>query len=622
MINKISTKYKYLFSELTPKRLIVVCFDLIVCVVTLWLSFFLRLDVFLYLDELPSYPLITSILLWISMILIFRIHKSLNRYSGLHTFIQLSQALLIYGIIFSCIFTLNNFENVPRTIGIIQPILLALVILSSRAIVRYIFAQISFKTNSMTNCLIYGAGKAGRQLANVIDNDNKIHLKGFLDDEIKMHGEKINNREVFDPLKLNLIRDKLKINLVLLAIPSASLYQKTKILSQIQFLNIAVRTLPDLGELTSGSIDMSNLRDLNINDLLGRTPININTLNLNNNFKGKTIIVTGGGGSLGSEICRQICQLKPSRIIIIELNEYSLYNILSELNTGKSNKTIDIVPKLISVLDKRNLEKVFQKYKPTIVFHAAAYKHVQIVEENPNTGIENNVFGTLNMCELSEKYRISNFLLISTDKAVRPTNLMGASKRLSELIIQAFEIKSKNSKFSMVRFGNVLGSSGSVVPKFLNQIKSGGPITLTDKKVTRFFMTINEAVTLVIKASIMAKGGEVFVLDMGDPIRIIDLAKKMISLSGKTIKDNNNPNGDIEIIITGLSKGEKLYEELLIGNNPKRTSEKKIMMAQEDFLNWKELNIYLKDLKGALYDDNFKKIKEILLNTKSYYPNK
>ena len=394
--------------------------------------------------------------------------------------------------------------------------------------------------------------------------------------------------------------------------PKLHIHQKTKILANVQFLNIAVRTIPDLNQLTSGKIDISNVRSLNIDDLLGRVPVDIKSLSPNTNIKNKTIIITGGGGSIGSEICRQISQLSPKIIIIIELNEFSLYSIQQEIETKFSNLNLKIIPKLISILDENNLEKIFKQYKPNTVFHAAAYKHVKIVEDNPFTGMENNVFGTLILAKLSLKYKVSNFLLISTDKAVRSSNIMGASKRLAELIAQAFEKKVGITKFSMVRFGNVLGSSGSVVPKFMEQIKSGGPITLTHEKVTRFFMTINEAVSLVIKSSIIAKGGEVFVLNMGDPVRIIDLAKQMIELSGKTIKNKDNINGDIEIKIVGLSKGEKLYEELLIGNNPIETQEQKILMAQEIYIQWAILEKYLKDLKIALEQNDLKIIYKLL----------
>ena len=623
MIKKVFNKVEYILKKTLPKRFIIIIFDLNLCVLTLWIAFFLRMDRFYFVNEIPLFPLASSLIILSLLIIFFGTHKSLNRYSGIESFVELSKVMMIYSVIFSFLFTLNSFDNVPRTIGIIQPILLSFAILSSRALVRYMFLRLSHKDikKKITNGLIYGAGVAGRQLANVIDTDESLNFVGFLDDNLTIKGTKINNRTVYNPSQLKELKTKYNIKLVLLAIPSLPINNKIKILSSVQFLNIAIRTLPNLNELTSGKIDVSNVRDLNIDDLLGRVPVNIKSLTHNTIIKNKNIIVTGGGGSIGSEICRQISQLSPKLIIIIELNEFSLYSIQQEIEKQNYNKNLKIIPKLISVLDLNNLDKIFKQYKPDAIFHAAAYKHVKIVEENPFTGIENNVFGTLVLAKLSLKYKVSNFLLISSDKAVRPSNIMGASKRLSELVIQAFQDKTNITKFSMVRFGNVLGSSGSVVPKFLNQIKSGGPITLTDKKVTRFFMTINEAVSLVIKASIITKGGEVFVLNMGDPVRIIDLAKKMIELSGKTIKNKNNLNGDIEIKIIGLSPGEKLYEELLIGKNPKETEEEKILMAQEKYLEWKELKKYLHVLKDYLNKNDLKNIKKLFVEIGTFYKN-
>ena len=615
-------KIQAILSKPFIKRFIVILFDMSLCIFCIWLALFLRTDKFYSFYEIPIYSIIWSVALLSLLIVFFGIHKSINRFSGIETFIQLSKALIIYSLIFFFLFTIYTFQNVPRTIGIIQPVLLSLGILSSRASIRYFFLILSnkkLKNKNLKNCLIYGAGSTGRQLANVINTDENINFIGFLDDNFLLQGTKINNKTIFHPSELNLIKEKYNIELVLLAINTIGIDQKIKLLSSIQFLNIAVRTLPNLNELTSGKINISSIIDLNLDDLLGRSPINIKSLSQNSNIKNKNILVTGGGGSIGSEICRQIFQMSPKSIIIIEQNEFFLYSTLNEIENNMLNKDIKIIPVLASVLDRENLEIIFKKYKPYTVFHAAAYKHVRIVEENPVIGIKNNVFGTLVLADLSLKYKISNFILISSDKAVRSTNIMGASKRLSELIIQAFQTRSKSTKFSMVRFGNVLGSSGSVIPKFLNQIKSGGPITLTDEKVTRFFMTINEAVSLVIKSSVIAKGGEVFVLDMGDPIRIIDLAKQIIELSGKTIQTKNNINGDIAIKIIGLGKGEKLYEELLIGNNPIETKDSKILMAQESFIEWKFLKKYLHSLKIALNQNDLKKIKNLLIETGTFY---
>lgn len=607
---------KFLFKILINKRYIIIIFDLSLCIFTLWLSFFLRLDIFYPFKEIPLMPLLISITTLFFLILSFGIHKSINRFSGLETFIKLSKVLMIYCIIFFSIFTLNSFEGVPRTIGIIQPILLSFGILSSRAFIRYFFNKFIINKSKIKiteTCVIYGAGAAGRQLAKIINGSNKIKCVGFLDNNLALKGVYINNLAIYNPSDLESLKKKHKINLVFLAIPSLNIHQKVKILSHIQKHDIKIRSLPNLDELTSGNLDTTNISGLDMNGLLGRAPVDLTYLSSNTNIKNKKIVITGGGGSIGSELCRQISKLSPKMLIIVEFNEYSLYSIQQEIENYKLKKKLKIIPVLLSILDKKNLEIIFKKFQPDTVFHAAAYKHVKIVEENPISAIYNNVYGTLIITELSIKYQVSNFLLISTDKAVRPTNLMGVSKRLSELIVQAREEKTK-TKFSIVRFGNVLGSSGSVVPKFFNQIKLGGPITLTHPKVTRFFMTINEAVSLVIKSSMIAKGGEVFVLNMGDPVRIIDLAKKMIELSGKTLKDKDNINGDIEIKIIGLSKGEKLYEELLIGEDPIKTEQEKILIAQENFIIWDKLKIHLIKLEKALNENDIDLIKKIFVN--------
>lgn len=612
----------YVYNYLGPRRYIFIIFDICLCYITLWLSFFLRMDRFYSINEIPLYPVVISLILLTGLIYIFQVHKSINRYSGLETFIQLTKVLLLYSLIFSFIFTLNSFENVPRTIGIIQPILLSFSILSSRALIKYIFLKFLNNTHKKfqtKNCLIYGAGNSGRQLATIIDGNNELNCIGFLDDDVSLQGTKINNRTIYNSYELKQLKKRYNIELVFLAISALKIHNKIKILSSIQILDIPIRSIPNLNELTSGNISTSNIGNLNIDELLGRASINLKSLTPNINIKNKNIIITGGGGSIGSEICRQISQLSPKTIIIVELNEFSLYSIQQEIESFNFAKKVKIIPSLVSILDKSSMEKIFKKYKPDTIFHAAAYKHVKIVEENPITGIRNNVFGTLKLAELSLKYNLSNFILISTDKAVRPTNVMGASKRLSELIIQAFQNKSKNTIFCIVRFGNVLGSSGSVVPKFMKQIKSGGPLTLTHPKVTRFFMTINEAVSLVIKSSMISKGGEVFVLNMGDPIRIIDLARKMIELSGKTIKDKNNLNGDVEIKLIGLSRGEKLYEELLIGNSPIKTEQDKIFIAQEKFVEWKHLKLHLKNLNSALSVGNIKLVKNLFVNIGTSY---
>jgi FlaA1/EpsC-like NDP-sugar epimerase len=404
-------------------------------------------------------------------------------------------------------------------------------------------------------------------------------------------------------------------------------------------LHVQVRTLPGLADLASGKVTVSDLRELNIEDLLGREPVVPNPLMLAKNITSKVVMVTGAGGSIGSELCRQILKLQPSTLLLVELSEFALYVIHCELEAtvremayqasedseGTSLDTLDasspvLIPLLANVRDAHRMAEIMRTWRPSTVYHAAAYKHVPLVEHNPAEGVKNNVQGTLITATQAALHGVTDFVLVSTDKAVRPTNIMGATKRLAEMVLQAKaasqvlkfgEIPSK-TRFSMVRFGNVLGSSGSVVPLFRKQIAEGGPITLTDERMTRYFMTIPEAAQLVIQAAAMANGGDVFVLDMGQPVKILDLAKRLVDLSGLTVLDQNNPMGDIEIQVTGLRPGEKLYEELLIGDNPLPTSHPRIMKANEEFLPWDELESKLNILNGALESNNVPVIRTLL----------
>jgi FlaA1/EpsC-like NDP-sugar epimerase len=392
----------------------------------------------------------------------------------------------------------------------------------------------------------------------------------------------------------------LPVSHVLLAMPSLSRKRRNEILSQITTARVAVRTLPSVTDLAQGKVSLSNLRELDIDDLLGREPVMPDPVLLAMNVRNKTVMVTGAGGSIGSELCRQILSVCPSKILLIEQSEFALYEIHQELEGKLARSNVVLVPILASVQDKERMQQIMFTWRPETVYHAAAYKHVPIVEHNPAEGIRNNVFGTLHTAQAAVETGVSDFVLISTDKAVRPTNIMGASKRLAEMILQAITPTSHQTRFSIVRFGNVLGSSGSVVPKFRQQIRDTGRITLTHPDITRYFMTIPEASQLVIQAGAMAHGGDVFVLDMGQPVKIKDLAYRMVELSGLTVKDENNLDGDIEIDIIGLRPGEKLHEELLIGDNPKPTSHLRVMKAHEEFMTWLDLEGQLNELEVAL----------------------
>jgi FlaA1/EpsC-like NDP-sugar epimerase len=440
-------------------------------------------------------------------------------------------------------------------------------------------------------------------LAQAMAHSHEMQVVAFLDDDDRLHGHVLNGLPIHSPMDLRGLVETQGVRTVLLGIPSLSRRRRNEILSQIRNAHVAVRTLPSVTDLAQGKVSISDLHELDIDDLLGREPVTPNHILLAKNIMGKVVLVTGAGGSIGSELCLQILAVAPAKLLLIEQSEFALYGIHQGLEEKLAGRETVLVPLLASVQDGDRMREIMSTWHPDTVYHAAAYKHVPLVEHNPTAGIKNNVLGTLRTAQAAAENGVSDFVLISTDKAVRPTNVMGASKRLAEMALQALaatQAGTGGTKFSMVRFGNVLGSSGSVVPKFRQQIRDGGPITLTHPEVTRYFMTIPEAAQLVIQAGAMAKGGDVFVLDMGQPVKIMDLARRMVELSGLTVKDEQHPEGDIEIAVTGLRPGEKLYEELLIGDNPKPTVHPRIMKAHEEFIPWAEFEAKLTALEMAL----------------------
>jgi FlaA1/EpsC-like NDP-sugar epimerase len=443
--------------------------------------------------------------------------------------------------------------------------------------------------------LIYGAGDAGRQVAALLTTSRQMVVRGFIDDSPALQRATLRGLRIHSSDNLRQLILEKGITDVLLAIPSASHSRRAQIVRQIQALHLPlhVRTLPDLHEIARGRVKVDHVRELDIQDLLGRDAVAPDDTLLRSKITGKVVLVTGAGGSIGSELCRQIVRLEPTRLILLDVSEYALYAIHHELEAEVKGMELDLVPVLASVRDVDHVRRVLAQCTPDTIYHAAAYKHVPLVEHNPAEGIRNNTFGTLNMALLAREFNVPDFVLISTDKAVRPTNVMGASKRLAEMVLQALAAEGGATCFSMVRFGNVLGSSGSVVPLFRRQIAAGGPITITHPEITRYFMTIPEAAQLVIQASSMATGGEVFLLDMGEPVKVIDLARRMVELSGMTVRDSTNPEGDIELAVTGLRPGEKLYEELLIGDNPMPTLHPRVMKGHESFPDWNVLQAQL-----------------------------
>lgn len=585
------------------KRVIALSVDLGLCILTVWLAYYLRLGEFVALTGNALWAIGASIGIALPIFIVSGLYRAIFRYSGWPALLTVARAVVVYGLLYASIFTAIGITDVPRTLGIIQPILLLLFIGASRAFARVWLGdqyRLILKQEARPKVLIYGVGQTGRQLAAAMTNSHAMKVVGFLDDDDRLHGHVLNGLPIYDPTDLTDLATTLNISDVLLAMPSLSRRRRNEILGQIRVAKVAVRTLPSVTDLAQGKVSISDLRELDIDDLLGREPVMPNHILLAMNVLNKVVMVTGAGGSIGGELCRQILAVGPSKLLLIEQSEFALYGIHQELEGKLLGRDIALVPLLASVQDKERIYEIMSTWHPDTVYHSAAYKHVPLVEHNPAEGIKNNVLGTLRTAQAAAENAVSDFVLISTDKAVRPTNIMGTSKRLAEMVLQALAARTSGTKFSMVRFGNVLDSSGSVVPKFRQQIRQGGPITLTHPEITRYFMTIPEASQLVIQAGAMAKGGDVFVLDMGQSVKIMDLARRMIELSGLTVKDQENPDGDIEIEITGLRPGEKLYEELLIGDNPRPTSHSRIMKAHEEFVPWTELEGKLKSLEIAL----------------------
>ena len=611
-VMKVTTLTNYLLLLPRPvKRALALGADALMCAITVWGAFNLRLESWTLWSHAHFVAFAGSAALALPLFVVFGLYRAIFRYAGLPALMTVMKAVALYAIFYCFIFSVVVMPNVPRSIGVLQPLLLLLGVALSRAFVRYWLGGIyqrAIESDGLPRVLIYGAGSAGRQLVAALKTSSELLVVGLLDDDDRLHGQVLNGLKIHNPVNIVSLVSKLRVTQVFLAMPSASRARRNEILELVRTAQVQVRTLPGVMELAQGRVQVSDLKELDIEDLLGRDPVPPTPFLLAKNITGKVVMVTGAGGSIGSELCRQIIRVKPRAVLLVELTEFALYTIEHELQLLLQDVSkldgIKLIPLLANVRDDVRMNDILRIWTPDTVYHAAAYKHVPLVEHNLVEGVKNNALGTLNMALLCAKYGVCDFVLISTDKAVRPTNVMGASKRLAEMVLQAqadvMALSRGKTCFSMVRFGNVLGSSGSVVPLFRKQIKDGGPITLTDERITRYFMTIPEAAQLVIQAGAMASGGEVFVLDMGEPVKIIDLARRMVDLSGLALKDESNPKGDIEIQVTGLRPGEKLYEELLIGDNPLPTGHLRIMKAHEDFLPMDELKAGLSELTFAL----------------------
>lgn len=591
------------------KRAILIAIDCLTCLGSVWLAFSLRLSD--WVPVMREMALVVAVALpsWFAVASWNGVYRSIVRYAGGRTMVDLAVSVVLAAIPGILLFLFNSVPGVPRTVPLIQPMVFLLAMGIVRVSLRYALVELAApQMDERKNVIIYGGGVAGQQLAASIRHDPKMNLVAFVDTDSRLRGERLNGVPIASDEELPALVRSHQVTDVLLAMPSAPRSHRRKIVEQLVGMLVHVQVLPAVSELIEGRVSANDLREVQLEDLLGRDPVPPNTLLLHKTIAGRTVLLTGAGGSIGSELARQILQLSPDRLILVEQSEFGLYRIEQELSallaSAGTEKLPVIVSELANVADADVVERLLKRYRPHSIFHAAAYKHVPLVEANPISGIRNNVFSTLYLAQCASRFNVENFVLVSTDKAVRPTNVMGASKRVCELVLQALAEIGGDTCYAMVRFGNVLGSSGSVVPRFQQQIRAGGPITLTHRDVTRYFMTIPEAAQLVIQAGALAKGGEVFVLDMGQSVKIYELACSMVRLSGLTVRDEENPDGDIEIAEIGLRPGEKLYEELLIGEDPQRTLHPRIMKANESKILWQRLEPALNLLKEHLSAGN------------------
>lgn len=612
--------------------------DVVMLQIALWSAFSMRLGEW----YLPNQPVLWLFVLApfvaLPIFIRFGLYRAIIRYIGFRALWAIIQAVTLYALLWAVIALLSRIQVVPRSVTLINWVMAILLIGGSRMIARWWFAGMFNSASDVDmparrNVVIYGAGSAGVQLATGLSYSREFKPVAFIDDKAELHHHYIQSLRVYPFTHLGQLIEKMKVNEVLLALPSVSRNRRNEIITLLEHYPVHVRTLPGMAEMAQGRVKIEDIREVTIEDMLGRGEVAPNPELLHANITGKSVMVTGAGGSIGSELCRQIAKLKPAALILFEQSEYVLYSIEKEL--AEDDYGLDIVAILGSVQDSERMNQVVSVYGIQTIYHAAAYKHVPMVERNPVEAIQNNIIGTWRAAEVAKSCGVETFVLISTDKAVRPTNTMGATKRFAELVLQGLAQKLNRpgtdpylkkrggmghmdtqhcTRFCMVRFGNVLGSSGSVVPLFSEQIRRGGPVTVTDPKIIRFFMTIPEAAQLVIQAGAMGQGGDVFVLDMGEPVKILDLAKKMIHLSGFQVKDDDNPTGDIEIHFTGLRPGEKLYEELLIGDNVRPTDHPLIMCAEEEVLSWESIADFINKFEEASTAHDQEKIRSLLID--------
>ncbi len=594
------------------KRLIMLLADSLLLPLALWISFALRLSTWTPDLKEGEWLLLLVPLVTIPAFIRLGLYRAIIRFLGQQAIYAIFKGVLFSALALVILAYIFKLEGIPRSVYIIYFINAFLLVAGSRHFMRRLYHG-SLPQSQKTPVAIYGAGASGAQLAQALFSSPEYHPVLFLDDDPTLQKSFIHSLKVYAPTQLDALLKPYGIQQVLLAMPSASPHQRRAILQKLEPLAVHVRSIPGMAELVSGKRSIAEIREIEIDELLGRAPVAPNEQLLSHCIRHKTVMVTGAGGSIGSELCRQILKWQPSKLVLFESSEFALYQIERELLEDATYAiNVAIVTVLGSVQNQQRVKETLTLHQVNTLYHAAAYKHVPLVEHNPIEGLRNNTLGTYRTAEAALNAGVEHFVLISTDKAVRPTNVMGASKRLAELVLQGFAQRSNQTCFSMVRFGNVLGSSGSVVPLFRRQIKAGGPITVTHPDIIRYFMTIPEAAQLVIQAGAMAKGGEVFLLDMGEPVKIVDLARRMIHLSGLSLKDKQHLEGDIAIKFTGLRPGEKLYEELLIEDQANPTEHPRIFKANEAYLPWTELVAMIEQLQNACHIQNMQTLYSLL----------
>jgi FlaA1/EpsC-like NDP-sugar epimerase len=613
------------------RKAIIITLDLMICLLAVWLAYWLRLGEWELFT--PRVVIFAGIALatWIGVSIATRIYRSVVRFSGRHTVFALMRACMLMSLVLAILLVTLRIDSLPRTLSVIHPLVFFLAIVGQRVAIAYLVFDALHGMGRMSapkRILIYGAGWAGQQLDASIRKEPGLKVVGFVDENEALRDNVLEGKTIFHTSDLELVLAMERIDEVFLAIPSAKRSVRRTIIERINQCSsqVRVRVLPTLSQIASGRVSISSLREVEIEELLGRDEVPPDPELMSRDIAGRRVLVTGAGGSIGSELCRQIMLQRPSILILAEQSEHALYRIDIELRETikRAGLHCEIHAELVNVADQGQCERLLRKCRPDTVYHAAAYKHVPLVETNPVAGIRNNVLGTLNTCLASEEYGATKFILVSTDKAVRPPNVMGASKRACELIIQARAEAQRQTCYSSVRFGNVLGSSGSVIPLFREQIAAGGPVTITHRDATRYFMTIPEASQLVIQAGALAARGEILLLDMGQPVRILDLARLMVELSGLAVADEDAPDGDIVIEEIGLRPGEKLVEELLIGATSEGTAHPRIVKAREKMLAWEMLEPRLLELQLSLDQGDasaaIEKLKELVPEYKAPTP--